>query len=132
MKKIVYLQFTNPGGYPPLIHSSRIFAEAGWRVLFLGVLPRGMSRVFAMPEIENREQRLLNWVGPGWRQKLHYIRYILWSMYICLSQRPVCVYCSDPLSSVPGLILRKLGFYVVYHCCSMCYLFDFTCYCFCC
>ena len=34
--RILYLQFTDPAGYPPLEHSSRILAARGWDVLFLG------------------------------------------------------------------------------------------------
>ena len=35
-KRMVYVQYTNPAGYPPLEHSSQILAGAGWKVLFLG------------------------------------------------------------------------------------------------
>jgi hypothetical protein len=31
MKRVLYIQYTNPAGYPPLEHSSRILADAGWR-----------------------------------------------------------------------------------------------------
>jgi hypothetical protein len=34
--KILYLQYTNPAAYPPLEHNSRILANEGWQVLFLG------------------------------------------------------------------------------------------------
>ena len=34
MKRVVYVQYTNPAAYPPLEHSSRILADAGWQVLF--------------------------------------------------------------------------------------------------
>jgi hypothetical protein len=33
--KTLYLQYTNPAGYPPLEPSSRILANEGWQVLFL-------------------------------------------------------------------------------------------------
>jgi hypothetical protein len=35
-KRILYIQYTNPAGYPPLEHSSRILAKEGWEALFLG------------------------------------------------------------------------------------------------
>ena len=35
-RSIVYVQYTNPGGYPPLEHSSRLLADDGWEVTFLG------------------------------------------------------------------------------------------------
>ena len=34
--RILFLQFTNPAGYPPLEHASRILAAQGWDVRFLG------------------------------------------------------------------------------------------------
>jgi hypothetical protein len=30
MKRVLYLQYTNPAGYPPLEHSSGILADSGW------------------------------------------------------------------------------------------------------
>ncbi len=115
MKKVVYLQFTNPGIYPPLIHSSGFFLNAGWKVLFMGIFSHGESCTLAMPERKGCEVQLLRWVDPGIRQKIHYLRYMLWSLLICLRQRPDAVYCSDPLAVLPGIILKKMGFYVIYH-----------------
>jgi hypothetical protein len=33
VKRILYVQYTNPVGYPPLEHSSRILADAGLQIL---------------------------------------------------------------------------------------------------
>ena len=33
-RRIMYVQYVNPGMYPPLEHSSRILADAGWEVCF--------------------------------------------------------------------------------------------------
>jgi len=68
-----------------------------------------------MPDAEGREVRMLKWVEPGLRQKLHYLRYMLWSMWVCVTGRADLVYCSDPFGALPGLLLRKLGFRVIYH-----------------
>ena len=35
-RPILYVQYTNPGAYPPLEHSARILADRGWKVHFLG------------------------------------------------------------------------------------------------
>jgi hypothetical protein len=32
---VLFVQATNPGAYPPLIHASMMMAEAGWEVTFL-------------------------------------------------------------------------------------------------
>ena len=36
-RRIVYAQYSNPAAYPPLMHSARILADSGWKVLVLGV-----------------------------------------------------------------------------------------------
>ena len=33
--RVLFVQATNPGAYPPLIHASMLMAEAGWEVTFL-------------------------------------------------------------------------------------------------
>jgi hypothetical protein len=34
-RRVLFVQATNPGAYPPLIHASTLMAEAGWEVTFL-------------------------------------------------------------------------------------------------
>src|SRR3569623_1689684 len=69
-KRIVYVQYTNPAAYPPLIHSSRILASRGWRVLFLATGSDGSGQI----RFENNEASIriakLPFARPGWRQKL--------------------------------------------------------------
>lgn len=40
-RRILYIQFMDPAAYPPLEHSSRLLADRGWEVLFLGTVTRG-------------------------------------------------------------------------------------------
>lgn len=58
MKRILYIQYTNPAGYPPLEHSSRILADAGWQVLFLGTGALGAAAL-RFPPHSNVRVRLL-------------------------------------------------------------------------
>ena len=51
-KQIVYLQFGNPGAYPPVCHSSRILAEAGWKVQHFGLQQPG-TETLKLPEHPN-------------------------------------------------------------------------------
>ena len=44
-RRILYVQFTNPAAYPPLEHSARILADAGWDVMFLGTGALGADRL---------------------------------------------------------------------------------------
>lgn len=114
-KRILYVQYTNPCGYPPLEHSSRILADAGWKVQFLGTGAHGANDL-RFPPHSNIEVRLRHFQPPGWKQKLHYVGYVAWSLWWCLTWRPRAVYCSDLWSAPIGLLawwLLRLP--VVYH-----------------
>ena len=112
-RKILYVQFTNPAGYPPLEHSSHILAEEGWRVLFVGTEADSVS--FPFHPHDNIQVRLQRFVPPGVFQKISY----LWFLIRCLFWRfvfhPTVVYCSDPLSAPAGLLLGVFGSPVLYH-----------------
>lgn len=115
MKRILYLQYTNPGGYPPLEHSSRILADAGWQVLFLGTGAVGASGL-RFPSHERITVRQWEFQPAGWRQKLHYVWFCLWCFGWALRWRPSWIYASDMLSCVPVLLVsRILHVPVVYH-----------------
>ena len=107
--KILYLQYTNPGGLPPLQHSSRILAMSGWDILFVGIRALGIDRL-QLPPNPRIEVRLMDYCSRGWRQKLHYARFCLWSIWLVLKWKPRWVYASDPLSCPAALaICRALG-----------------------
>ena len=36
-RRILYIQFTDPAAYPPIEHSSGLFAERGWEVFMVGM-----------------------------------------------------------------------------------------------
>lgn len=114
MKRILYIQYTNPAGYPPLEHSSTLLANAGWKVLFLGTSTTG-AQVFRFPPHPNIAVRQLSAPAAGWRQKLHFAQFLLWGLVWVLRWRPQWVYASDPLSCPPALLLSYLGFLVIYH-----------------
>jgi glycosyltransferase involved in cell wall biosynthesis len=115
MKRILYLQYTNPGGYPPLEHSSRILAGEGWKVLFIGTGAQG-ANALEFPPHPNIEVRKLKFCPAGWRQKLHYFWFSLWSLAWILRWRPKWVYASDPASSPVALVATLLpGLQIVYH-----------------
>src|SRR5215470_7726432 len=69
--RILYVQFTNPAGYPPLEHSSRILAARGWDVLFLGTGAFGAHglQFRSCPRIRTKKLHL---VSTGAGQKLQY------------------------------------------------------------
>ena len=113
--RIIYIQYTNPAGYPPLEHSSRILAEAGWQVLFLGIgaLGAGALSFQSHPNIAVKQ---LSFCAAGLRQKFHYALYSLWVLCWVLIWRPTWIYASDPLACPVALLLTRFpGLRLVYH-----------------
>lgn len=114
-RKILYLQYTNPAGYPPLEHSSRILADSGWTVLFLGTGAVGADALRFSPHNRIR-LRQLRFCRAGWRQKLHYAAFCFWVLGHSIAWRPDWIYASDPLSCPIALLLSSLpGVRVIYH-----------------
>lgn len=113
---MLYVQYTNPAAYPPLEHSARLLADAGWQVLFLGIAVRGAEglriedsgaaiRVRQMPSWADR------WPGP-----VRYSLYLGWVLTWLIRWRPNWVYVSDMLACPIGLLLTWVpGLRVVYH-----------------
>lgn len=112
---IVYIQYTNPAGYPPLEHSSRILAQEGWSVLFLGAGAQGADTLQLAPH-PGVEVRCLPHFGKGMLRKLNYLSYVVWVLAVCLVRRPRWIYASDMLAALPALVVRSLmACRVVYH-----------------
>jgi glycosyltransferase involved in cell wall biosynthesis len=114
-RAVLYVQYTNPAEYPPLEHSSRILARAGWDVLFVGTGSRvGFTLRFARHE--RIVIRLLPFCPAGWRQKLHYALFAAWVLGWTLRWRPTWVYVSDYLACPIAAMLTLLtGVPVIYH-----------------
>ncbi len=115
-KKIVYIQYTNPACYPPLQHSSWIFAKAGWKVLFLGNGSMSESNAFEFPFHENIQ--VIRWMykKPGIVQKFHFLFFCIWSALYACWWGGKWAYCSDPYSCLPAIICQKIfGLKIVYH-----------------
>ncbi len=114
-RRILYIQFTNPGGYPPLGHSSRILADSGWEVLFLGMGAWGADTLQFLPHARVSVLRI-SFCPAGWKQKVHYLRYALWVVSWAVRWQPGWIYASDPLSSPIALLLAFFpGLNVLYH-----------------
>jgi len=113
--RILYLAYTNPAAYPPLEHSSRIFAEAGTIVLVLGTARAGDP--LELPPHAHLTVKTVPFQSAGWRQKAHYAGFTWWAGRECLKFRPDCIYVSDPLAAPAALVLTRLcpGAMVVYH-----------------
>jgi hypothetical protein len=114
-ERVLFIQYTNPGGYPPLEHSSRMLARAGCEVEFCGILGGGARNLEFAPHPRVRVQ-LMPYQAPGFMQKLHYLQFITWCVCRVLFWRPAWVYASDVLSTPAAEIILRLGLArLVYH-----------------
>lgn len=115
MKRILFIQYTNPAGYPPLEHASALLARRGWKVLFLGTGSLGTDH-FQFPPHPGIRARRIPFCPPGWAQKGHYILYGLWALFAWACTRPAWIYASDPLSCPIAFFLSFIpGVKVLYH-----------------
>lgn len=115
IKRIVFVQYTDPASYPPVEHSTRILADQGWQVLLLGTGTFRPSSI-ALPEHPNVTVKTLGFQRPGWRQKVHYLRFCLHAWYAILRWRPQWVYASDAFACAAALpALWVPGVRLVYH-----------------
>ncbi len=112
--RILYVQYTNPAGYPPLEHSSRILAERGWQVLFLGTGAHG-ANALEFPAHPNITVRRWKFQQPGLWQKLHFLAFNDWVLVSALRWKLKWIYASDPFACPVAFVLKKLGFHVLYH-----------------
>lgn len=105
-RRVVYLQYTNPAGYPPLEHSSRMLADQNWEVLFLGAAADGADEL-ASPSHANISVRRFGSYGKGLAQRLNYMAFIAWSIAQCAAFKPDWVYASEALSAPAALAIRR-------------------------
>ena len=114
-KRMLYVQYTNPGGYPPLQHSAQILVEKGWEVEFCGLRGSGGASL-ELPRHPRICVRRMSRCRPGFKQKVHYLAFVAWTLWRTLRFRPDWLYCSDPNSAASGLLIKRLaGCPVVYH-----------------
>src|SRR5262245_35555775 len=65
---------------------------------------------------ERIDVRLMPLESPGWRQKVHYARFVAWAAAEARAFRPDWIYASDPLACPAALALATLtGARIVYH-----------------
>jgi glycosyltransferase involved in cell wall biosynthesis len=112
--RVLFIQATNPGAYPPLIHASTLMAEAGWEVTFLSapfagdVLSLAPHRRVKIHAVRTRPSHVMSSVS--------YALYTTAAARLALRLRPNVVYASDPLGAGPGLLAARLaGAALVYH-----------------
>ena len=113
-RRVLFVQATEPAGYPPLIHAATLMAEAGWEVTFLSA-PIAGNRLQLPPHprisLRATAPRPSHVMG-----KAAYLRYVAAAARLALGLRPAVVYASDPLGAWPGTLAARLaGARLVYH-----------------
>jgi glycosyltransferase involved in cell wall biosynthesis len=115
LRRILYVQFADPAGYPPLEHSSLLLANRGWGIMFIGVGAAG-ELPFEFPAHPRVRVKKLRHVEGGWRQKLQYAVFFCLTLYWTWRWKPKWIYASDPLACpVVWWVRRILGVRVAYH-----------------
>jgi glycosyltransferase involved in cell wall biosynthesis len=112
----LFVQYTNPAGYPPLEHAMGILLAAGWTVHCLGINAAGGASALALPAHPNLVVETMLRPHPGLRQKLQFVAFCVRATWRLLTQRPSLVYASDPMASPVALAATLLSVpTVVYH-----------------
>ncbi len=112
--RVLFVQATNPGAYPPLIHASMLMAEAGWEVTFLSAPIAGDT--LALPSHQHVTLHAMGARPSHVMSKRDYAAYAAAAARLALRLRPDVVYASDPLGAGPGLLAARLaGARLVYH-----------------
>ncbi len=110
--RILYLQYSDPAVYPPIVHGTRILADAGWDVLlFHGQSPRNIP----MRPKEGVRHVTIPACGPGLFQKAHFLWFTVRAALLCAWTHPLWVYASDPMATPAALLCRLTGARVLYH-----------------
>jgi glycosyltransferase involved in cell wall biosynthesis len=112
----LFVQYTNPAGYPPLEHAMGILLATGWTVHCLGINAAGGASSLALPPHPNLVVETMQRPLPGLRQKLQFVAFCVRALWRLLTQRPSLVYASDPMASPTALAATLLSVpSVVYH-----------------
>jgi glycosyltransferase involved in cell wall biosynthesis len=113
-RRVLFVQTTNPGAYPPLIHASTLMADAGWEVTFLSA-PFAGDRL-AMPPHPRVKVHSFRARPSHVMSSVDYSLYAATVARLALRLQPDVVYASDPLGAGPGLLAARLArATLVYH-----------------
>ena len=114
LRRVLFIQASDPANYPPLIHASSLMAEAGWAVTFLTAPIAGNALELpahphiAVQTIPTRPSHVMG--------KASYARYAAAAARLALRLRPEIVYASDSLGAGAGLVAARLArARLVYH-----------------
>lgn len=116
LRGVCFIQYSNPGAYPPVDHASKILADRGWRVLVLGVEDAGTRDLELAPCPGRRVLRFRACPSP-WARPAHYFFFAVWCLSQAVRWGADWVYVSDLHACPVGLLAAMLrrGSRSVYH-----------------
>ena len=116
MRKALFVQHTNPAGYPPIQHAIAILLRAGWEVQSVGV-GIAVTASLRMPTHPRFTARMMR-VAPtnGMLQRMHFLLFCIWANLVAIRWRPDVVYASNA-TALPAALLSRFfrGTQLVYH-----------------
>ncbi|MFI5302934.1 MAG: glycosyltransferase, partial [Polyangiales bacterium] len=112
--RVLHLQFSDPSGYPPIHHATRLLTEAGFDVSLLSLRAPGQARSMAFPTIDHATMR---YVGDLARPSAAlFARFLGAAIAEAMRSRPRWIYASDAAATPAALaVQRALGTPIVYH-----------------
>ena len=117
MKKILYIQFTDPIHWPVIMHGANILGKKNWDILFLGAhnIPDSSQRI-QMDLNHNIRIKMLAYCAPGLMQKLQYLFYNLWVLFYLYAWKPDVVYVAEKmLCPVANFIKKNSSVILIYN-----------------
>jgi hypothetical protein len=113
-RRVLYVQYTDPAGYPPLEHSAHILANEGWNVTFVGIQSYGVR--FPMRPHERITMMRAGGRSGGALGLVKYAAFCARTAAIARRIRPDWIYASDALAAPAALLAKKAsGGRVIYH-----------------
>ena len=108
MKKVIYIQYSDPVHWPVLMHGAHILAEKKASIMMLGAqnIKEESNRV-QFTTHQNIKIKLLGYVSPGLLQKIHYLFFNIWILAHVLIWRPDVVYASEKLVCPIAYLIKK-------------------------
>jgi glycosyltransferase involved in cell wall biosynthesis len=112
--RVLFLQATEAGGYPPILHASSLFASVGAKVVILNAPVAGYD--LTVPFVAGVNVRNIARRPSHMMSKFSYLRYVCAAAQLAATFRPTVVYASDPMGAGPGLLAARLAnATLVYH-----------------
>ena len=108
MRKALFVQYTDPAGYPPIQHSMTMLERDGWAIASVGTRIKVTSDL-RMPPQQNFKTYFMRAVPSGRiAQKIHYLYFCCLTALVALRWRPDVVYVSDMIATPAALLARWL------------------------